>query len=152
MYHNRSASRTHCAHKARGADEDREDRSLPSYSSSHSLIVVTRLNAIDALQAQANTFESVDTLSDSVAQSLAAIGECLTLLRRDKQLRQNYTAARRRVSDAGKVALVSASQPCDPDHESSVNCGLRRQKKIVYCRSCSKGIDGDDSRRTAGAS
>lgn len=46
-------------------------------------------------QAQTNTFESVDTLSDNVAQSLAAIGECLTLLRNDRQLRQNYIAARR---------------------------------------------------------
>lgn len=46
-------------------------------------------------QAQTNTFESVNTLSDNVAQSLAAIGECLTLLRHNKALRQNYTAARR---------------------------------------------------------
>lgn len=46
-------------------------------------------------QTQTNTFESVDTLSDNVAQSLAAIGECLMLLHHDRQLRQNYTAARR---------------------------------------------------------
>ncbi|CAM9923920.1 unnamed protein product [Ectocarpus sp. 6 AP-2014] len=46
-------------------------------------------------QTQTNTFESVNTLSDNVAQSLAAIGECLTLLRHSGQLRQNYTAARR---------------------------------------------------------
>lgn len=46
-------------------------------------------------QTQTNTFESVNTLSDNVAQSLAAIGECLTLLRHNGQLRQNYTAARR---------------------------------------------------------
>jgi len=48
-------------------------------------------------QTQTNTFESVNTLSDNVAQSLAAIGECLTLLRYQGQLRQNYTASRRSV-------------------------------------------------------
>lgn len=46
-------------------------------------------------QTQTNTFESVNSLSDNVASSLAAIGECLTLLRQSGQLRQNYTAARR---------------------------------------------------------
>ncbi|CAM9653584.1 unnamed protein product [Sphacelaria rigidula] len=49
-------------------------------------------------QAQTNTFESVDTLSDNVSSSLVAIGECLTLLNHDKQLRQTYTAARSRVT------------------------------------------------------
>ena len=44
---------------------------------------------------QTNTFEPVDTLSDHVVQSLAAIGECLLLLHRDSQLRQNYTNDRR---------------------------------------------------------
>lgn len=46
-------------------------------------------------QTQTNTFESVNTLSDNVAQSLAAIGECLTLLRHNGALRQNYTVSRR---------------------------------------------------------
>lgn len=51
--------------------------------------------AMQPYQAQTNTFEAVDTLSDNVASSLAAIGECLTLFHNDRQLKQNYVSARR---------------------------------------------------------
>eukprot|EP00903_Cladosiphon_okamuranus_P005829 g5770.t1 len=63
-------------------------------------------------QTQTNTFESVNTLSDNVAQSLAAIGECLTLLRHNKALRQNYTAARR-------VAVKTALDKWESKFEST---------------------------------
>ncbi|CAM9731225.1 unnamed protein product, partial [Hapterophycus canaliculatus] len=68
--------------------------------------------AVQFQQTQTNTFESVNSLSDNVAQSLAAIGECLTLLRQSGQLRQNYTAARR-------VAVKTALDKWESKFEST---------------------------------